>query len=278
MICLFFLRFKEVLKVILFGIIEGVSEWLPISSSGHLLLLDSFFSLDWNDSFKEVFFIFIQLGAILAIVILFFKRLTPIKYSKKLRVDKESILIWKKVIISCIPGAIITFILDDFINDKLNGPYVICLSLFIYGIIFILIENYNKKRTSLINDHAELTYKYAFYIGLFQSLSLIPGTSRSGATIIGALLLGVNRVVASEFSFYLSIPVMFGMSLFKLIKVGIIFSLNEICLLFIGMLVSFITSLIVVKYLLKYLKEHDFKIFGLYRIALSILILIYLYA
>lgn len=270
-----FARLIDILKVIIIAIVEGISEWLPISSSGHMLLLDEFIKLNMSEKFKELFFVVIQLGAILAVIVLFFKKIFPLKtHEKRLILDKNIICLWMKIIIACIPGAIMTVLFDDYIENNLHTPFVISLMLVIYGIIFILIESLYKKKER-VNSVEELSYKHSFIIGFFQVLSLIPGTSRSGATIVGALLIGINRSVASEFTFFLAIPVMFGMSFIKLLKLGFIFSVNEVILLLIGTIFAFLVSLLVIKFLINFVKKHDFKIFGVYRIIIGMILLLY---
>lgn len=262
------IKIIELLKIIVISVVEGISEWLPISSSGHMLILEHFIKLNVSNDFKELFFIFIQLGAIMAVIVLFFKEINPFKKNRKLEIDKDKITLWIKIIIACIPGAIVTLLLDDYIEEYLHTPVIISLMLILYGVIFIIVESKNKKIR--IEDINLLTYKDALKIGLFQVLSIIPGTSRSGATIIGSLLIGVNRKTASEFTFYLAIPVMLGMSLLKLIKFGFVFSSVEIIILSIGMLVAFLVSILVIKFLLNYINKKDFKIFGIYRIILGL--------
>ena len=270
-----FARLIDILKVIIIAIVEGISEWLPISSSGHMLLLDEFIKLNMSENFKELFFVVIQLGAILAVIVLFFKKIFPIKtHEKRLILDKNIICLWMKIIIACIPGAIMTVLFDNYIENNLHTPFVISLMLVIYGIIFILIESLYKKKER-VHSVEELSYKHSFIIGFFQVLSLIPGTSRSGATIVGALLIGINRSVASEFTFFLAIPVMFGMSFIKLLKLGFIFSVNEVILLLIGTIFAFLVSLLVIKFLINFVKRHDFKIFGVYRIIIGMILLLY---
>lgn len=269
--------FVEILKVIFLGIVEGVTEWLPISSTGHMLLVDEFVKLNMSGAFKEMFFVVIQLGAILAVVVLFFKKMFPFQWKDKTKpiIIKDIFSIWFKVVIACIPGAIVTILFDDYIDSHLHTPIVIAIMLFLYGIAFILVESWNKKRTPKINDLSDITYGTAFLIGLFQVLSIIPGTSRSGATIVGALLIGVSRVAAAEFTFFLAVPVMFGLSALKLIKFGLSFSGAELTVLLLGMVVAFLVSLFVIKFLMNYIKQHDFKLFGWYRIVLAILVLLY---
>lgn len=268
------LNLIEILKVIFLGIVEGITEWLPISSTGHMLIVDEFLQMNTSDAFKEMFFVVIQLGAILAVVVMFWKKMFPFQFKEKSSVIRKDIFsVWFKVVVACIPGALVTILFDDFIEAHLHTPAVIAATLIIYGAAFIFIEDWNKKRTPKTTRLSDLTYKTAFIIGLFQVLSIIPGTSRSGATIIGALLIGVSRVVAAEFTFFLAVPVMFGLSAIKMIKFGLSFTGAELFILILGMAVAFIVSVFVIKFLMSYIKKHDFKIFGWYRIALGILIL-----
>ncbi len=267
--------FIEIIKVLILGIVEGITEWLPISSTGHMLLVDEFIQLNMSDAFKEMFFIVIQLGAILAVVVLFWNKMFPFSLKEKPFIKKETFSIWFKVVVACIPGAIVTLLFDDFIEEHLHTPIVIALALILYGIAFIVIEDWNKKRITPINDLSAITYKTAFMIGLFQVLSIIPGTSRSGATIIGALLIGVSRVAAAEFTFFLAVPVMFGLSGIKLLKFGLDFTGAEFLTLGIGMLVAFVVSILVISFLMSYIKKHDFKVFGWYRIWLGVLLIVY---
>jgi undecaprenyl-diphosphatase len=267
----------EIFKVIILGIVEGFTEWLPISSTGHMLLVDEFIKLDVSQEFKDMFFVVIQLGAILAVVILFWDKMWPFKKKGEDNsiLKKETWSIWFKVVVACIPGAVVTLLFDDYIEAHLETPTVISIALIFYGILFIIIENWNKKRTPKVETLNDITYKTAFIIGLFQVLSIIPGTSRSGATIIGALIIGVSRVAAAEFTFFLAVPVMFGLSFIKLIKFGFAFSQAELVILIVGMVVAFAVSLVVIKFLMSYIKKHDFKIFGVYRIILGIIVLLY---
>lgn len=271
--------FSEIIKAIVLGVVEGFTEWLPISSTGHMLLVDEFLRLDMSREFKDMFFVVIQLGAILAVTSIFWKKMIPFKSGNDGRtlLDKDTILLWVKVVIACIPGAIVTILFDDYIDAHLHTPFVIAVTLILYGAAFILIENWNKKCLERENGLFNITYKAAFIIGLFQVLSIIPGTSRSGATIIGALLIGIPRVTAAEFSFFLAVPVMFGLSALKILKFGFDFSGIELLILFIGMAAAFIVSLFVIKFLMNYIKKHDFKVFGWYRIALGILVLFCFY-
>lgn len=269
--------FLEILKVTFLGIIEGITEWLPISSTGHMLLVDEFVQLNVSDSFKEMFFVVIQLGAILAVVILFWRKMWPFQLKDKTQpvVKKQTLSLWLKVVIACIPGAVVTLLFDNFIEAHLHTPIVIASTLIFYGLAFILVESWNKMRTPRIKTLEDIDYKTALFIGLFQILSIIPGTSRSGATIIGALLIGVSRVAAAEFTFFLAVPVMFGLSGFKLLKFGFHFTPTELLILVIGMAVAFIVSLIVIKFLMGYIRKHDFKVFGVYRILLGFAVLAY---
>ena len=240
-----------------------------------MLIVDEFLQMNTSDAFKEMFFVVIQLGAILAVVVMFWKKMFPFQFKEKKSsvIRKDIFSVWFKVVVACIPGALVTILFDDFIEAHLHTPAVIAATLIIYGAAFIFIEDWNKKRTPKTTRLSDLTYKTAFIIGLFQVLSIIPGTSRSGATIIGALLIGVSRVVAAEFTFFLAVPVMFGLSAIKMIKFGLSFTGAELFILILGMAVAFIVSVFVIKFLMSYIKKHDFKIFGWYRIALGILIL-----
>lgn len=271
------LNIIEIFKVVFLGIIEGVTEWLPISSTGHMLLVDQFLRLNSSEAFKEMFFVVIQLGAILAVVVIFWKEMVPFQWRDKKQpvVKKETFSLWFKVVAACIPGAIVTIFFDDYIEANLHTPIVIASTLIIYGIAFILIEQWNKKRISSVHKLSEITYTTALIIGLFQVLSIVPGTSRSGATIIGALLIGVSRVAAAEFTFFLAVPVMFGLSTIKILKFGLSFTSSELLILTIGMLVAFAVSLLVISFLMNFIKKHDFKVFGWYRIILGIIVLSY---
>lgn len=272
------LSFIEILKVVLLGIVEGVTEWLPVSSTGHMLIVDEFVKLNADEAFKEMFFVVIQLGAILAVVLMFWKKMFPFTLHKKAKpeIRKDIFSVWFKVVVACIPGAVVTLLFDDWIEAHLHTPPVIAATLVLYGIAFIAVELWNKKRTPKTETLDDITYKTAFLIGLFQVLSIIPGTSRSGATIIGALLIGVSRVAAAEFTFFLAVPVMFGLSAIKILKFGLDFTAVELVILLVGMAVAFGISVLVIKFLMGYIKKHDFKAFGIYRIALGILILLLL--
>ena len=270
-------NFIEILKVIFLGIVEGITEWLPVSSTGHMLLVDEFIKMNVSDEFKELFFIVIQLGAILAVVMIFWQKMWPFGLTdeKKPMVKKDIFSMWFKVVVACIPGAVVTILFDDFIEEHLHTPTVIAIALIFYGIAFIVIENWNKTREAKVATLADITYKTAFIIGLFQVLSIIPGTSRSGATIIGALIIGVSRVAAAEFTFFLAVPVMLGMSMLKILKIGLAFTSGELVILAIGTVTAFVVSVVVIKFLMSYIKKKDFKLFGWYRIVLGALVLLY---
>lgn len=270
----------EILKTIILGIVEGITEWVPISSTGHMLLVDEFMQLNVTPEFKEMFLYVIQLGAILAVVILFWDKMWPFNFKDKSKpvIIKETFSTWFKVVVACIPGTVLTLLFDDYIEAHLQTPTVIAIALIFYGILFIVIENWNKKRTPTTLELQDITYKTAFIIGLFQMLSIIPGTSRSGSTIIGALTIGVSRVAAAEFTFFLAVPVMIGISFIKIIKFvmsGIAMTGAEIVILAVGCIVAFAVSVLVIKFLMSYIKKKDFKVFGWYRIVLGIVVLLY---
>lgn len=265
----------EIVKTILLGFVEGITEWLPISSTGHMLLLDELIQLDMSASFKEMFFVVIQLGAILAVVVLYFNKLNPFSKNKNQVERKETYLIWWKVLIASIPLGIVGVLFDDVMNKYFHNYQTIASALIFYGVLFILIENKNKKKKQDVDQFDKLNWKTALKIGFFQVLSLIPGTSRSGATILGGILVGTSREVAAEFTFFLGIPVMFGASFLKIIKFGLHFSSSELLILLIGMVTAFLVSIVVIKFLIKYIKKNDFKIFGYYRIALGIAVIGY---
>ena len=270
----------EILKVIFLGIVEGITEWLPISSTGHMLLVDEFLKLDASEEFKEMFFVVIQLGAILAVLLLFWGKMFPFGFDgvkKKITVKKDIFMMWFKVAAACVPGAVVTLLFDDYIEAHLHTPTVIAATLIIYGIAFIIVETRNKKAAcpAKVESLSDITFKTAILIGLFQVLSIIPGTSRSGSTIIGALIIGVSRVAAAEFTFFLAVPVMFGLSAIKLLKFGFAFELAEIIVLAVGMVTAFAVSVVVIKFLMGYIKKNDFRAFGIYRIILGIAVLLY---
>ncbi len=271
------MNYIEILKVIILGIVEGITEWLPISSTGHMLLVDEFIKLDVSQAFKEMFFVVIQLGAIIAVVVLFWGKMWPFEAKGKVQVlaKKETFSIWFKVVVACIPGAVVTLLFDNYIEAHLHTPMVIAIALVFYGLAFIFVENKNKDKKPIINDISDLSYKTALYIGLFQVLSIIPGTSRSGATIVGALLIGVSRVAAAEFTFFLAVPAMIGLSAIKMLEFGFAFTGTEVVVLAVGMVVAFLVSLLVIRFLMNYIRRHDFKLFGWYRIVLGAIIILY---
>lgn len=268
----------EFFKVIILGIVEGITEWLPISSTGHLILVEEFVKLNASDAFEEMFNVVIQLGAIMAVVVLYFHKLNPFSPKKTNEQKEETMALWLKVIVACIPAGVLGILLDDWMDEHLHNYVVVSVMLIVYGVLFIVVENWNKKNKPSVTKLSDLTYKTAILIGAFQVLSLIPGTSRSGATIIGALLLGVSRYVAAEFTFFLAIPVMFGASAIKLLKFfmeGTGISGMEIAMLGVGCVVAFVVSIIAIKFLMGYIKKNDFKVFGYYRIVLGVLVLLY---
>lgn len=267
----------EILKVIILGIVEGITEWLPISSTGHMILVDEFIKLNMSAEFKEMFFVVIQLGAILAVILLYFHKLNPFSPKKNKQEKQDTMSLWFKVIVGVAPAGVIGVLFDDKLNEIFYNYQTVAVMLIIYGILFILIENRNKNQNKLpqIKHFSQLTYQTALWIGVFQILALIPGTSRSGATIIGAMLLGTSRYIAAEYTFFLAIPVMFGASFIKLLKFGFVFTSAEVMILLIGMLVAFVVSVGAIKFLMGYIKKHDFKVFGYYRIVLGIVVLAY---
>lgn len=283
--------FIELLKVIFLGIVEGITEWLPISSTGHLILVEEFVKLDVSKQFWEMFMVVIQLGAIMAVVVLYFKDLCPFhnrrpKHHNVTKIEKaagficrfvqiDKMIMWFKIVVSCLPAIIVALPFNDFIEEKFNNYFVVAVMLIVYGVLFILIEDYNKKREPAVNSIAEISWKMALLIGVFQLLAVIPGTSRSGATIIGGILLGASRTVAAEYTFFLAIPTMFGASLLKLVKFGLHFTGAELMILVVGMVVSFVVSILAIKFLMGYIKKHDFKVFGWYRIVLGVIVLLY---
>lgn len=265
----------EILKVIILGIVEGITEWLPISSTGHMILVEEFIQLDASGAFKEMFFVVIQLGAILAVVVLYFHKLNPFSPKKTREEKKETMEIWYKVVIGVLPAAVLGLLLDDWLNEHFYNYWVVAIMLIVYGVLFIVIENRNKGKEGSIQTFQELSYRTAFLIGVFQVLALIPGTSRSGATIIGAIIMGTSRFIAAEYSFFLSIPVMFGASALKLMKFGLNFTGMEAITLLVGMVVAFLVSVVAIKFLIGYIQKNDFKPFGWYRIILGALVIVY---
>ena len=275
----------EILKAILFGIVEGITEWLPISSTGHMIILDEFIHLGVSDEFYELFQVVIQLGAIMAVVVYYFKSIWPLKKEKgKIFWDKNILNLWGKILVACIPAAVIGLAFDDWLDEHLYNAVVVSLALILYGIIFIVIENKRtvvKEVKDVDKGVQKITYKQALQVGAFQLLALIPGTSRSGSTIIGGLLVGLDRGVIAEFTFFLAIPVMVGASLLKVLKyimeVGFAFTGLEIGILVVACIVAYIVSILVIKFFMNYIRKHDFKAFGYYRIALGLLVLLYFF-
>ena len=274
----------EMIKAILYGIVEGITEWLPISSTGHLILLEKLmpFSEALSSDFFSMFEVVIQLGAILAVVVLFWNQIFPFHFGKEQRekngfLDRKIMTLWFKIIVACLPAVLLVVLgLDDYFESIFYRYEVVAIALIVFGVAFIVIENWNKGRSPKVAELSQLTYRIAFMIGLFQLLAAIfPGTSRSGATIVGALLIGVSRTVAAEFTFFLAIPVMFGASLLKIVKFGLSFTALEASVLIVAMVVAFVTSMLVIKFLMSYIKKHDFKVFGWYRIVLGIVVLLF---
>lgn len=283
--------FIELLKVVFLGIVEGITEWLPISSTGHLILVKEFVKLDVSKQFWEMFMVVIQLGAILAVVVLYWNKIWPFRNKKPQHVNVTKIektagficrfvkidkmVMWFKILVSCLPAIIIALPFDNFIEKTFNNWFVVSVMLIVYGVLFLLVEDYNAKRTVKVNSIEDISWKMALYIGIFQVLALIPGTSRSGATIIGGILLGASRTVAAEYTFFLAIPVMFGASLLKIVKFGLNFTQWEAVILGVGTVVSFLVSILAIKFLMGYIKKHDFKAFGWYRIVLGVIVMLF---
>lgn len=266
----------EILKAVLFGIVEGITEWLPISSTGHMILLNEFVTLNVSEDFWEMFLVVIQLGAILAVVILFWNKIFPFRFREKPVIQKDIFVLWFKILVSCIPAAVVGLAFDDVLDALFYNPWCVAVALIAFGVAFIVIENRNKTMRPKITELGQITYQTALMIGVFQLIAAVfPGTSRSGATILGALMIGVSRTVAAEFTFFLAIPVMLGASLLKLVKFGFAFTGAELAVLAVGMTVAFIVSVLVIRFLMGYIKKHDFKIFGWYRIILGAVVLFY---
>ena len=271
------LNFAELIKAIVIGIVEGITEWLPISSTGHMILVDEFIKLDVSKAFMDMFLVVIQLGAILSVVVLNFDRLNPFSSWKTRAEKKETVELWKKVIVACVPAGVIGLAFNKYMEQHFMTALVVASTLIIYGILFIIVENTNASRTPRIKSLAQMDYKTALIIGCFQVLALVPGTSRSGSTILGGILFGASRFVATEFTFFLAIPIMFGASFLKLVKFGWHYTGGEILILSVGMATAFIVSIISIKLLLRYIKKNDFKAFGWYRIGLGLIVLAYLF-
>ena len=265
----------EALKVIILGIVEGITEWLPISSTGHLILVEEFVKLNFSQSYLDMFNVVIQLGAIMAVVVIYFHRLNPFSPKKTEKQKKMTLQLWVKVVITSIPAGVVGILFNDFIEEKFNNSYVVATMLIVVGVLFIVIENRHKGRKPQITKISQMGVPVLIWIGVFQMLAMIPGTSRSGATIIGALALGVSRTAAADFTFFLAIPAMAGASLVKLRHFGFDFTGTELGLLLLGCVVSFVVSILAIKFLLKYIQNHDFKAFGYYRIVLGIIVFLY---
>ena len=268
----------DVFVAVIWGIVEGITEWLPVSSTGHMILVEEFLKFQ-DEQFSQMFLVVVQLGAILAVVLLFWSRIWPFRFTKRERgesiIDWKIMQMWFKIIVACLPAAIVGILFDDWIDEVFYNAYVVAGALIVYGILFIIVENWNKGRKPAITSVTEIGYDTALIIGIFQLLAaVVPGTSRSGATIVGALLIGVSRTVAAEYTFFLAIPVMFGASLLKLVKFGFHFTGEEAAILIIGMIVAFVVSLIVIKFLMGYIKKHNFIVFGWYRIVLGAIVLL----
>ena len=279
----------EIIKAIILGIVEGITEWLPISSTGHMILLNEFVKLDVSDEFYSMFEVVIQLGAIMAVVILFWNDIFPFGKPEGRRrrhsvrgikryIKPDIFLLWAKILVACVPAAIVGILFNDLFEALFYNYITVAIMLILFGVAFLIVETRHKGKTAKVNSLGELTFKTAFLIGIFQLIAAIfPGTSRSGATIVGALMLGVSRTVAAEFTFFLAIPVMFGASLLKIWKFGLAFTQTELVILLIGMVTAFVSSLFIIRFLLGYIKKHDFKVFGYYRIALGILVCLYFF-
>lgn len=267
----------EILKAVLFGIVEGITEWLPISSTGHMIILDEFVRLDVTEEFLSMFLVVIQLGAILAVVLLYWDRLFPFSFRKgEKRIRRDVFSMWFKVLAACIPAAVVGLLFDEKIDELFYNYQTVSAALIIFGVLFLVIENYNKNRRSQVNNIAQITYRDAMLIGIFQLIAAVfPGTSRSGATILGGILIGLSRTTAAEFTFFLAVPVMAGASLLKLLKFGLAFSGMEAVILLVGMAVSFAVSVAVIRFLMNYIRKHDFKAFGWYRIVLGIVVILF---
>ena len=265
----------EILKVIIIGIVEGITEWLPISSTGHIVFIEQLFNFNVSENFKDMFDVVIQLGAILAVAVVYFKKLNPFNKGRNKKKMYLTIELWKKIIVACLPAVMLGLLINHWVKEHLLNGFVISMALIIYGILFIMIENSNKNRAYSIKSVYSINYQTALFIGFFQVLALIPGTSRSGATIIGAMILGVSRSVSVEFSFFLSIPIMFGASLLKLVNFGLHYTMAEIVYLLLGMTVAFFVSVFSIGILLNWIKKNNFKFFGYYRIVFGLIILVW---
>lgn len=268
----------ELLKVLFLGIVEGVTEWLPISSTGHMILVDEFLKMNMTPEFKDLFLVLIQLGAIMAVVALYWNQLIPVTIQGGIRADRDKCSMWLKILVASIPAGVIGILFDDLFTKWFYNYQTVAIMLILFGVWFIVIENRNKRRKSAVHSIGDITYRAAFWIGVFQMIAAVfPGTSRSGATIVGALLIGISRTTAAEFTFFLAIPAMFGGSLIKLLKFGFHFSPDQLILLAAGMLMAYVVSILVIRLLMEYIKKHDFKLFGWYRILLGLMVLAYFF-
>ena len=269
----------EILKAILFGIVEGITEWLPVSSTGHMILLDELVKLDVTDEFMSMFLVVIQLGAILAVVVLYFPQLWPFSTKERFFIKKDTFSMWFKILVACVPAAVVGILFEDELDRLFYNYWTVAFALIVFGVLFIIIEHQNKDVVPKVNSIAQITYPMAFCIGAFQLIAAVfPGTSRSGATILGAIMIGISRTVAAEFTFFLAVPVMLGASLLKILKFGLVFSTSEAVLLLVGMVVAFVISIVVIKWLLGYIRKHSFTGFGWYRIILGIVVLAFFWA
>ena len=269
----------EILKAILFGIVEGITEWLPVSSTGHMILLDELVKLDVTDEFMSMFLVVIQLGAILAVVVLYFPQLWPFSTKERFFIKKDTFSMWFKILVACVPAAVVGILFEDELDRLFYNYWTVAFALIVFGVLFIIIEHQNKDVVPKVNSIAQITYPMAFCIGAFQLIAAVfPGTSRSGATILGAIMIGISRTVAAEFTFFLAVPVMLGASLLKILKFGLVFSASEVVLLLVGMVVAFVVSIVVIKLLLGYIRKHSFTVFGWYRIILGIVVLAFFWA
>ena len=269
----------EILKAILFGIVEGITEWLPVSSTGHMILLDELVKLDVTDEFMSMFLVVIQLGAILAVVVLYFPQLWPFSTKERFFIKKDTFSMWFKILVACVPADVVGILFEDELDRLFYNYWTVAFALIVFGVLFIIIEHQNKDVVPKVNSIAQITYPMAFCIGAFQLIAAVfPGTSRSGATILGAIMIGISRTVAAEFTFFLAVPVMLGASLLKILKFGLVFSASEVVLLLVGMVVAFVVSIVVIKLLLGYIRRHSFTVFGWYRIILGIVVLAFFLA
>ena len=266
----------EIIKAIIYGIVEGITEWLPISSTGHMILLEKIMPMEVSEEFWSMFLVVVQLGAILAVVLMFWEKIFPFHFARREKIDRDIMELWGKILVACVPAGVVGVVFGDWLDEHLYNFWVVAVMLIVVGMVFIFVENRNKHTKPMIRRTKDLTWQVVLIIGLFQLVAAVfPGTSRSGATIIGALMIGVSRTVAAEFTFYLAIPVMFGASLLKLVKFGFAFSGQELAILLVGMVVSFLVSVVVIRFLIGYIKKHDFKVFAWYRIFLGALVLLY---